>query len=180
MPASDAWRRITASTCARCRRAAGRIGQIRPIEVADQLERLHETELSHDVAPHPRVAVAVKADRHVGPRGAQLADAAVLGPEVVAPVADAVRLVDDQAREAELQEPLEEARLHKTLGRDEQQLQRTAREPALTSRLAAVLRARQHRSRNALSTSPAIWSRISEISGLTTQLRPSRSSAGAW
>ena len=31
-----------------------------------------------------------------GQRGEQVADAAVVGPEVVAPVADAVRLVDDQ------------------------------------------------------------------------------------
>ena len=42
------------------------------------------------------VAVVASTGMPVGQRGEQVADAPVVGPEVVAPVADAVRLVDDE------------------------------------------------------------------------------------
>ena len=118
-----------------------------PVEVAHQLERLSQAELRGDVAAHlRRRRRGVRLDRHVGPQRAQLADAPVLGPEVVAPVADAVRLVHHQAGEAEPAELGEEARLHQALRRHEQQLHRAAREPLVDlALLAAVLRARQHR-----------------------------------
>ena len=54
--------------------------------------------LDHVGRPRAALAVAVVASTGApgGQRGQQVADAPVVGPEVVAPVADAVRLVDDE------------------------------------------------------------------------------------
>ena len=71
------------------------IDQVRPIERSDELRRILETELRRDVAPHPARRggrVGMKADpRQQLPQTPKLA---VLGPEVVSPLADAMRLVD--------------------------------------------------------------------------------------
>src|SRR5262249_45203992 len=78
------------------------VHEIRPIERSDQLERRSQTELRHDVTPHApggRRRERVKA--RVRPAIAQRRELAILGPEIVAPLADAVRLVDrDELRRA--------------------------------------------------------------------------------
>ena len=69
------------------------------------------------------VAVVARTGRAVGQRGQQVADAAVVGAEVVAPVADAVRLVDDEQPAATGQGGqllVAEARVVEPLGADEQ------------------------------------------------------------
>jgi len=60
---------------------------------------------------------------HAGEALAELGEAPVLGPEVVPPLADAVRLVDRDRRDLAPAEPLQEVLAEQPLGRDEQQPQ---------------------------------------------------------
>ncbi len=64
----------------------------------------------------------VGVQRHAGKRVAQGAELAVLGAEVVAPHADAVRLVDGDERQVLLPEEASEAVHHQPLGRDVEDL----------------------------------------------------------
>ena len=77
------------------RRARQRaINQVGAIERADELDRIVEAELRRDVAPHARRRgrrVGVQAD--AGEELTQPPELAILGPEVVPPLADAVRFV---------------------------------------------------------------------------------------
>src|SRR5687767_15086085 len=71
------------------------IEQVRPIERADEFDRIPERELRRDVAPHARRrgrGVGVQAD--AGEQVAKTTELAVLGAEVVPPLADAVRFVN--------------------------------------------------------------------------------------
>ncbi len=70
------------------------VDQVRPIERADEFERIAQRELRGDVAPDARGGrggVGVHAD--AGELVAQARELAVFGTEVVAPLADAVRFV---------------------------------------------------------------------------------------
>ena len=129
------------------------IHQVRPIERADQLLGVAQAELRDDVAPHARGrgrGVGVQADRR--PALAQPRELAILGTEVVAPLADAVRLVDgdeaDRARRQQIQEPIG-AIADQPLGRDIQQLILALAHAARHFRLAlrrhrAVVAGRRH------------------------------------
>ena len=114
------------------------IEQVRPIERADELQRVSERELCRDVAPDARGrgrGERVKAGaRQQLPQPAELA---VLGPEIVSPLADAVRFVDgDEAHAARREQ--REKRLaplsDQPLGRHVQQaIAAGSRRPATTS-----------------------------------------------
>jgi hypothetical protein len=85
------------------------VDQIGTIERADQLQRLAQLQLRRDVAAHAAGrgrGEGVQAD--AGKARSQRAELAVLRTEVVAPLADAVRLVDGDVRDAaeHLQEAL--------------------------------------------------------------------------
>lgn len=69
------------------------------------------------------MAVAVRTDRHVWQYIAQLAEAAVLGAEVVAPLADAVGLVDGDVSGVGLDHERHERRREQTLGCNEKDLE---------------------------------------------------------
>ena len=71
------------------------VHEIRPIEGADELDGIHQAELCRDIAPHARGGggrVRVHAD--AGQPLAEPRQLTVLRPEVVPPLADAVRLVN--------------------------------------------------------------------------------------
>src|SRR6188768_1599752 len=85
-------------------RGAGQrpVNQVRPIERPDELRRILETQLRRDVAPHParrggRVGVQANPRQQL-PQTAKLA---VLWPEVVSPLADAMRLIDGDETDLE-------------------------------------------------------------------------------
>src|SRR5205823_9964777 len=87
------------------------VDEVRSIEPADEDSRLDEPELGDDVFPHAlgggrRVRVKARVWQALAKRG----ELAVLRPEVVTPLADAVRLVDREALDAEPRDELEEAR----------------------------------------------------------------------
>ena len=97
----------------------------RPAQGEDAVGRAADAELLGDVGDDPRVGGGRGGqDRDaVGHRGDQVGEAAVVGPEVVAPVGDAVRLVDDEQAHPLAQHRqllLAEARVGEPLGRDQQ------------------------------------------------------------
>ncbi len=77
----------------------GAIHQVRPVERADQDLRLGQAQLADDVVAHlRRGGGGVGMHGNAGKLVFQQPQAAVLGPEVVAPLADAVGLVDGDER----------------------------------------------------------------------------------
>ena len=71
------------------------VGEVRTIEPADEHERLVQPELRDDVPAHPLGGGrGERVHRDAGELIAQPPELAVLGPEIVPPLADAVRLVD--------------------------------------------------------------------------------------
>ena len=128
-------------------------------------------------------AVAVSASGlDVAERLAGARQVAVFGPEVVAPLRDAMRLVDGEAPDAGARAARRSALHQQALGRDEQQAQRRpARIVRQVSRDSAS--ATVEFSVAAATPKPRIcctWSCISAISGETTTVSESSTSAGNW
>ena len=108
------------------------IGQVGPIEGADQDFRLAQLQLLHDVVANARRRRRrERLERHVGEHLAQLGETSVLGAEVVPPLADAVRFVDRDGADLELRQLHEEAFEEQALRGHQQQAQRVAFEVAL-------------------------------------------------
>ena len=71
------------------------VDEIGAIEIADEEQRIAQRELLGDVAPHlPRRGRGVRVNRGVSELVPQQRELAIFRPEIVAPVADAMRLVD--------------------------------------------------------------------------------------
>ena len=98
--------------------------QVRAPEAVDVPARLGDAELLGDVLLHERRGGRGQRDHRGGAQLRQpLAQHPVLGPEVVAPVRDAVRLVDCDQHGLALREHLGEAGHRQALGRDEQEVE---------------------------------------------------------
>src|SRR5262245_5040324 len=105
-----------------------RVEEVRPVEAAAEVGRALQAELFDDVGLHPRGRGRGEGrQRRAGEAGPQLLQLAVLGPEVVAPLGDAVRLVDREEGELDALEKLQEAGQDQPLGRDVEQLDLAAR-----------------------------------------------------
>ena len=87
------------------------VGEVRPVEAGgDPLgSRRPSRRMMSPATRGVAVAVAAKMERAPSARG-DVAEAEVVGPEVVAPLADAVRLVDDEQPDVRLAQPLDEPR----------------------------------------------------------------------
>ncbi len=112
------------------RLALGRQLQLGPGEAVDELARLAQAQFGADVL----AGAGVGCGGHRQARGVrehlgQLAQHAVFGTEVVAPLADAVRLVDGQERDRRARQAVQHPGLHQPLGRDVEEI-----EPALVDR----------------------------------------------
>jgi hypothetical protein len=109
--------------------AVGREDQVRAEEGAFEAVGLHHAELADDVADDPpRGRRREGEDRHPAQLGLEAAEPAVRRAEVVAPLGDAVRLVDDHERHADTGEEAPEAALQ-ALGRHVDQLVLARAEP---------------------------------------------------
>ena len=101
MPASPGWHLFDLQDFIGARNDA--VAQIRPVEIADQDERLAQPQLAADVGAHVlRRGGREGMNRRAGKKLAQLAELAVFGTEVMSPVADAMRLVDGERAYASL------------------------------------------------------------------------------
>ena len=102
------------------------VDQVRTIEGTDELYRVLEAELRRDVPPHARrggrgVGVQVDAGKEL----TQASELAVFGPEVVAPLTDAMCFVNGNEADVDGRKHRQEGvgpLAHQPLGRDIQQL----------------------------------------------------------
>ena len=128
------------------------------------------------------VAVAVSASTRSAVELARpLGQLQVVGPEVVAPLGDAVRLVDGEQRDASARELCEEALVVEALRRDVEKLQRAGAEPIEDLALLGGVEARVEPRR----VDPAPLQEVDLILHQRDQRRdhdrhPSSSSAGSW
>ena len=160
-----------------------RIADIGPVEARDETLRLLQPELAGDVGAC--LGVGRRGERNAGHARKALrqhGEAPVVRAEIVAPLADAMRLVDGEQRERRPVQHVEEARRGEALGRHIDEV-----EPAFAQRpLDAASRSRpsiaelRAAARTPFWTSAATWSCISAISGETTTAAPGRTSAGTW
>ena len=73
------------------------VAQIRPIEIADEDERIAQSQLAADVGAHLLCRRGGEGmNRSLGKKPVQFAKLAIFGTEVVSPMADAMRLVDGE------------------------------------------------------------------------------------
>jgi hypothetical protein len=105
--------------------------EIRPRESAHHLRRVGaEPELRDDVvAHHGRRGCGAREHQAAGNRTEERADLAVLGPEVVPPLADAVRFVDGDEGAAEILDEAAESGEGESLGGDVDELVFTGTDP---------------------------------------------------
>ena len=178
--------------------AAGRREHAEPQAVAGQRARAAVTapglacrarQLLGDVRDDPGVRRRRGREHRgaVGQRGEQVADAAVVGAEVVAPVADAVRLVDDDAGRQRAASPgscsARNRGLFEPLGADQQDVDLVVGERlGDVVPLVGVGGVHRHGADARPAAAAATWSRISASSGDTISVGPrprARSSAVA-
>ena len=107
-----------------------RVADVRPVEAGDEALRLLQPELAQDVGAGRLVGSCGERDPGHGrePLG-QHRKLAVVRAEIVAPLADAMRLVDGEQRERRPLQQVQEARRGETLRRDIDEV-----EPALAHR----------------------------------------------
>ena len=100
------------------------VADVRAVEAADEDPRVPEPEALGNFAPRRGIRGGGERDaRHAGVPFVQHRELEVLGPEVVAPLRDAVRLVDGEERDAQAVEQGEGALAHQPLRRDVEQVE---------------------------------------------------------
>ena len=126
------------------------VADVRPVEARDELLRRSSASRSTISRRVGASAVAVSAMRGTfGKRSCSTVELAVFGPEIVAPLRDAVRLVDREQRDLAAREHVEAALGQQPLGRDVQQFSAPFAKRCSTSRCANASRLEL---RNAAST----------------------------
>jgi hypothetical protein len=98
--------------------------EIGAIEAIDEGARVFEFELRADVGLGFEIGGGGDGHaRHAGEAIRELAERAIVGPEVMAPLADAVRFVDGDERDRALFEEIEEALREEAFGRDVEEIE---------------------------------------------------------
>ena len=102
------------------------VADVRPVEAADEDPRVPEPETFGDLAPRRGVRGGGERDaRHAGVALVQHRELEVLGPEIVAPLRDAVCFVDGEEGDSEPVEQREGALAHQSFRRDVEQVERS-------------------------------------------------------
>ena len=102
--------------------------EVGTLEAGDEVERIAKGELCRDVRSHlGRGGGGERGGRHAQ-LGAEPGKPPVVGPEIMAPLADAVRLVDDQAGRSDAAQRVAECAAAESLRRDVQQAQASGRQ----------------------------------------------------
>ncbi len=116
------------------------VADVGPVEAGDDQSFLRDPELGEDVGAGPRVGGrGQRQPRHVGMVVEQWAQLAIVGAEVVAPFADAMRLVDRDQRQPRMLGQLAEPFGRRAFGSDIEQVELAGAEP-LDRRLAVAVR----------------------------------------
>ena len=165
--------------------AARRVGQAQHAEpqrgagerAADREHVVGAAELLGDIRHHPAVRRRRRREHRHARRHLrdEVAEPPVVGAEVVAPVADAVRLVDDEQADAAHERGqllLAERRVVEPLGGDEQHVDLVAVERASTSAHSWAFVELIATARTPARSAAAIWSRMSASSGETSTVGP--------
>ena len=109
------------------------VGQVRAVETGDVARGRTQVELFDDVLAHAlRGRGGERHHRHVGEYFAQRGDLPVFRPEVVSPLADAMRLVNCELADVPFLQIVEKAGQHQPLGRDVEQPELAGMQPAQT------------------------------------------------
>ena len=117
-----------------------RVADVGPVEARHEHARVGERQPVDDLGAREGIGGGGERDaRHRGIALVQQRQAEVLGPEIVAPLRNAVRLVDREQGDARAIEELEAAGREEPLGRDVEKIELARGERALDAR---ALRAR--------------------------------------
>ena len=113
--------------------------QVRPVERADEDARFAAEQFRHDLVAGARIgAGGHRDDRRIAERGSRGAQVHVFRAEVVAPLRDAMCLVDGEAVDAGLAQPVERPGLQQALRRHVEQPHRTRLQRRLDDRIVGV------------------------------------------
>jgi hypothetical protein len=156
--------------------------QVRPVEAAQEdLGRLAIERARDDLVPGFGIGGGGEGGERHAQRAAQRADAQVIGAEIMAPLADAMRLVHgDQADTGAFQHALGAGR-REPFGRDVQELQRPSSSACQTASVSSGRVAGGQRARlDPGLAQPAHLVAHQAMSGEITTVTPSRMSAGSW
>ena len=119
------------------------VADVRPVEAGNKAVRLLQPQLGDDLLTRALVRRCRQRDaRHVGEALGQNLELAILGPEVVAPLRDAVRLVDGKQCNVVAREKRQRAVLQQPLRRDVQEIEIAGREAPLDFVLLAAIQRR--------------------------------------
>ena len=114
---------------------ADAVADVGPVEAGEDQAVLGDAELDEDVLARPPVrGRGQRQPRHVREGVEQGQQQPVIGPEIVAPFGDAMRLVDRDQRQRNARDQLAKAGPGRPLGRDVEQLQFAALRAARSSR----------------------------------------------
>ena len=184
MPEPPRWRRRNSSICRRGwsfgAKASFRFGRSK--EWTTLMRRLREKLLGDVLARLPVGGGGQRRDRHAAQRLARLGEQAVFGPEIMAPLRDAMGLVDGEPGHAEPAQPRRPAprppaaRARRRAGADRR---RSACPRPRRPQLSLFIEFSEAAATPARVNCPT-WSRISAISGETTSVSPPATSAGSW
>ena len=143
-------------------------GKVGPVEAPHDPDRVLETERGLDLRTDPGRGRGGQGQNRHRNLGSDLPDAEVGGPEVVAPLADAVGFVHCDQRHGEPGESRSELRDMETLGRNQQELDTTGLRLLQDPRPARPPGGRRSgaRPRAPLSEPGSTWSSMREIRGL--------------
>ena len=178
-PTASQHERLVACACASWNVLDGEV-DVRPVEAADDDRRVaHAEPLDDLVADRRRGGRGQREHRRAAERLDRRAEPQVVGAEVVAPLADAVRLVDDEQRRPGGGDSSSDLGVGELLRGEEEELERRPR----ASSASASSRSRSGDARVELrgaaaprvGAAPSTWSRCSAISGETTTRRARRS-----
>ena len=160
------------------------VADVGAVEAGDEDAALAEVEPLDDLAPGRRVGGGGQRQaRHAGKRSCSTPSSQVVGPEIVAPLRDAVRLVDREQGEPAAAEQVEEARSPSAARarrrRGRAAPSRIARSTAVA--LAEVERGVEHRGAHAeLAQRRRPGPASARSAARPRRASPSRHSAGTW
>ncbi len=122
------------------------VADVGAVETGDEFFGVFERQFADDLGARAFIGGGGERDaRHAREALGEDAELAILGAEVVAPLRDAVRLVDREQRDIDRRQQLQQARLHDPLRRDVEEIERAGAHRLSRSRSARATTATNSR-----------------------------------